>query len=299
MTAEGNEMDSGLRAFEREASALRPSLHRYCARMVGSVIDGEDVLQEALVKAYIAIRNGAMPDQTKPWLYRIAHNCAIDLLRGRARLRAHEVEVEIDALAAQSSEIEARIATQASLATIMELPPAQRSAVVLKDVLGQSLEEIGQILETSEISVKGALQRGRETLRCLIARTDSGPQQQALDPGKVSRLRSYVAAFNAHDFDSLRALLADDVKLELVNRLRAEGKDHVGNYFGRYAAETHWHFSAGLVEDIPAVLVTSPDKPDGAPRYFILIDWDRGKVAAIRDFLFADYVTHDLVYLRL
>ncbi|TIV56469.1 MAG: RNA polymerase sigma factor, partial [Mesorhizobium sp.] len=70
----------------------------------------------------------------------------------------------------------------------------------------------------------------------------------ALDQRDMRRLGDYVAAFNARDFDALRGLLADDVKLELVNRLRAEGKEYVGNYFGRYADETHWHFTTGLVE---------------------------------------------------
>ncbi len=98
------------------------------------------------------------------------------------------------------------------------------------------------------------------------------------------------------DFDALRGLLAEDVKLELVNRLRADGKEYVANYFGRYADETHWHFTTGLVEGRPAILVTSPDRPDGPPRYFILIHWENGRIAGIRDFLFADYVMDGLDY---
>ena len=114
----------------------------------------------------------------------------------------------------------------------------------------------------------------------------------------MRRLGDYVAAFNARDFDALRRLLADDVKLELVNRLRAEGKEYVGTYFSRYSDETHWHFTTGLVEGRPAILVTSPDRPDGPPRYFILIDWDNGRIAGIRDFLFADYVMDGVDYVQ-
>ncbi|RWB72022.1 MAG: hypothetical protein EOQ50_21025 [Mesorhizobium sp.] len=87
-----------------------------------------------------------------------------------------------------------------------------------------------------------------------------------------------------------------NVKLELVNRLRADGKEYVGNYFGRYVDETHWNFAAGLVEGSPAILVTSPERPDEPPRYFILIDWEDGRIAGIRDFLFADYVMDGLEY---
>jgi len=178
----------------------------------------------------------------------------------------------------------------------MQLPSAQRCAVVLKDVLGHSLEEIGGILETSDTAIKGALQRGRESLRKLAAAPRTASPRPALNQKEMRRLGDYVAAFNARDFDALRGLLAEDVKLELVNRLRADGKEFVGNYFGRYADETHWHFTTGLVEGRPAILVTSPDRPDGPPRYFILIRWENGRIAGIRDFLFADYVMDGLDY---
>ncbi|MDG4876856.1 sigma-70 family RNA polymerase sigma factor [Mesorhizobium sp. WSM4935] len=288
--------ETRLRAFEREAAGLRAKLHRYASRMVGSVIDGEDIVQEALAKGFVAIRNGDMPDKTEPWLFRIAHNAALDFLRKRARSRGRESEVELDTIADENSAVDARIAAEASLAELMQLPPAQRCAVVLKDVLGNSLEEIGEILETSDTAIKGALQRGRESLRKLAAAPRMASPRPALDRQDMRRLGDYVAAFNARDFDALRGLLAEDVKLELVNRLRADGKEYVGNYFGRYADETHWHFTTGLVEGRPAILVTRPERPDGPPRYFILIDWENGRVAGIRDFLFADYVMDGLDY---
>ena len=288
--------ETRLRAFEREAAGLRAKLHRYASRMVGSVIDGEDIVQEALAKGFVAIRNGDMPDKTEPWLFRIAHNAALDFLRKRARSRGRESEVELDTIADENSALDARIAAEASLAELMRLPPAQRCAVVLKDVLGHSLEEIGGILETSDTAIKGALQRGRESLRKLAAAPRTASPRPALDQEDMRRLGDYVAAFNARDFDALRGLLAEDVKLELVNRLRADGKEFVGNYFGRYADETHWHFTTGLVEGRPAILVTSPDHPDGPPRYFILIRWENGRIAGIRDFLFADYVMDGLDY---
>ncbi|TIP31684.1 MAG: RNA polymerase sigma factor, partial [Mesorhizobium sp.] len=76
---------------------------------------------------------------------------------------------ELDTIADENSALDAHIAAEASLAELMQLPPAQRCAVVLKDVLGHSLEEIGEILETSDMAIKGALQRGRESLRKLAA----------------------------------------------------------------------------------------------------------------------------------
>src|SRR5689334_1006980 len=80
-------------AFDRLAGALRPKLHRYCARMTGSVIDGEDVVQEALAKAFEALPAAGPLASPEAWLFRIAHNAALDFLRRRARqekLRAEE-----------------------------------------------------------------------------------------------------------------------------------------------------------------------------------------------------------------
>jgi RNA polymerase sigma-70 factor (ECF subfamily) len=288
--------EARLRTFERDAAGRRAKLHRYCSRMVGSVIDGEDIVQEALAKGFVAIRNGDMPEKTESWLFRIAHNAALDFLRQRSRLQARRSEVELDTVADEESPVDARIAAEASLAELMQLPPAQRCTVVLKDVLGHSLQEISEVLETSEATIKGALQRGRENLRKLATAPQPISPRPTLDRQEMRRLGDYVAAFNARDFDALRGLLAEDVKLELVNRLRADGKEYVGNYFGRYADETHWHFVTGLVEGRPAILVTSPDRPDGPPRYFILIDWENGRIAGIRDFLFADYVMDGLDY---
>jgi RNA polymerase sigma-70 factor, ECF subfamily len=287
-----------LRTFEREAATLRPSLHRYCARMVGSVIDGEDILQEALAKAFVAIRNGDMPEKLPPWLFRIAHNSAIDFLRARAKLRAQTSDIDLDTIPDENAPIDARISAQASLADLMTLPPAQRSAVVLKDVLGHTQEEIGEILEMTDTAIKGVLQRGRENLRKITTGTKSPHPQPLLDQSEKQRLADYVAAFNARDFDTLRTLLAADVKLELVNRLRADGREFVGTYFGQYAATTHWHFIAGTVEGRPAILVTSPDNPNGPPRYVILLHWQNEQITFIRDFLFADYVTDGLEYSR-
>ena len=109
-------------------AAVRPELHRYCARMIGSVVDGEDVLQEALVKATEAFA-GARPDNPEAWLFRIAHNTALDHLRRRARqgmVAAGEEDLEM--VASPVNDIVAREAAAASLRSFMRLPASQRSA---------------------------------------------------------------------------------------------------------------------------------------------------------------------------
>ena len=110
------------------------------------------------------------------------------------------------------------------------------------------------------------------------------------------RLGAYVAHFNAHDFDAIRAMIADDVRLELVNKTRLSGKTEVSRYFGNYSNVTDWHLVPGLVEGRPAILVFDPEQPGAAPRYFVLLRRSGGKVADIRDFRHAPYVIDGAEY---
>ncbi len=84
-------------------------------------------------------------------------------------------------------------------------------------------------------------------------------------------------------------MIADDVRLELVNRTRLNGKAEVSRYFGNYAKIDDWHLKTGQVEGRPAILVFEPGAQDAPPRSFMLLDWMADKVAAIRDFRHAPY----------
>jgi RNA polymerase sigma-70 factor (ECF subfamily) len=94
-------------------------------------------------------------------------------------------------------------------------------------------------------------------------------------------------------------MLADDVKLDLVNRLKLEGRDKIGLYFTRYAQETKWRFALGAVEGQPAMLVFDSTGPMERPAHFVLLDWRNDRIAAIRDFLFAPYVLEVIDWGRL
>src|SRR5580658_2684351 len=143
---------------------MRPRLHRYCARMVGSVIDGEDVVQDALIKAVESF--AAEPiGNPEGWLFRIAHNTALDFLRRRNRQEALRSGEEVDMIADQLDAVSSRQIASASLRTFMRLPVAQRSSVILMDVLGCSLQEVCEVMEVSLAAVKAALHRGRAQLR--------------------------------------------------------------------------------------------------------------------------------------
>ena len=274
--------------FERLLAELRPRLHRYCARMTGSVIDGEDVLQETLVKAIEAFPHTGPLANVEGWLFRIAHNAALDFLRRRSRREGVQGDEELEAIADPDSAIERRQAAAASLRTLMRLPVAQRSAVILMDVLGHSLEEISEVLESTVPAVKANLHRGRQRLVELAAEPDDRPPPVLAEADR-QRLAAYVARFNARDFDALRAQLADEVKVEVVNRTRLNGRGEVGRYFGNYSQSSDWHLVPGLVDGRPAVIVHSPDQPSGPPIYFMLLDWADGRLRAVRDFRYARY----------
>jgi RNA polymerase sigma-70 factor (ECF subfamily) len=264
---------------------MRPKLHRYCARMVGSAFDGEDVVQDALARAAVAY--GPQIEQPERWLMRIAHNAALDDLRRRKRQAARHVETEMETIADPGSAADARVAAEASLAAFLGLPPLQRSTVILGDVLGHPLAEMTEILGVTDAAAKAALHRGRASLREL-ARDVVPPVP--FSQAERERLRAYADRFNARDFDALRALLAEDVRLDLANRTRLVGRE-VGLYFTHYGENPAWNVRLCLAEGRPALAVSDPNV---AGEYVVLIEWRGGEIAAIHDYRFAPYIAETL-----
>ncbi|WP_167434423.1 sigma-70 family RNA polymerase sigma factor [Mesorhizobium helmanticense] len=279
-------------ALEAMLPGLRPKLHRYCARMAGSVIDGEDIVQETLLKALQAVDGRAAVERPEQWLFRIAHNAAQDHLRRRQRERSRITEADMTTIEDPSGSADARLATAAGLRSFIRLSLAQRSAVILVDVLGLSLHETCEVSGATLAATKAALHRGRAQLRLLA----SEPEQAAvpkLDAEDERRLRRYVDLFNARDFDAVRALIAEDIQLEVVNRTRMRGKAEVSTYFGNYDRASDWALSLGFVDGRPAILIRNPGEPDGAVRGFMLVEWSGERVIEIRDFRYATWCLVD------
>jgi len=130
-----------------------------------------------------------------------------------------------------------------------------------------------------------------------IADEPEDTPQQGLSDADRARLGAYVVHFNARDFDAIRAMISDDVRLDLVSRTRLHGKAEVSRYFGNYAKVSDWRLVPGLVEGHPAILVFDPNGPDAGPKYFVLLGWAAGKIATIRDFRHAPYVIDGAEYL--
>jgi RNA polymerase sigma-70 factor (ECF subfamily) len=278
--------------FLELVSEVRPELHRYCARIVGSVVDGEDVVQEVLAKAFYAITMVTEVPSLRPWLFRVAHNTAVDFVR-RYEKKNVEPRDDLDDVAAELDEAADPEIVRAALSSFLTLPVIQRSAVILKDVLGHSLEETAVTMGTTVPAVKAALVRGRATLRAGRGEpTSPSSRPGASDQAQLEKLGRYAALFNARNWDSLRALMGEECRLDLVSRAERRGKE-VREYFARYEAGPYVRLEVGVAEGRPALLAfTSPD--DGRPTYFILLEWKGEQVSLIRDFRYVPYVTHDL-----
>src|SRR6266849_1507745 len=171
----------------------------------------------------------------RAWLFRIAHNRALDLLRSGSIRAAEPIEAAREVADPESPDpVEAlmrREAVETAVSRFVELPTVQRSVVILKDVLDQSLQEIADMLDLTVNAVKAHLSRGRARLKVINAQA---PAQLALQPPSPAVAR-YVALFNRRDWDGLRGMLADDVRLIQSSYPLRAGAADVGMFFGIYA----------------------------------------------------------------
>jgi RNA polymerase sigma-70 factor, ECF subfamily len=259
-------------------AGVRPELHRYCARLTGSVIEGEDIVQETLARAFYALSLAAEVPPLRPWLFRIAHNAALDHLKSHGR-RYVEPTAEIEDVAGFDDKPDLAV-VRAALARFLSLPVTQRSAVILKDVLGHSLEETAETMGTTIMAVKAALVRGRRTL------LQPEKDEVALATTTRADLDRYARLFNARDWDGVRELVGDDCRLDLVSRSQRRGKQ-VGMYFARYEKED---IALRVVRLEGRLAFAAHVAGAAAPAYFILLEFEGGRVTSIRDFRYVPYI---------
>ncbi len=223
---------------EKQLEAHREALVGHCYRMLGSVAEADDAVQETLVRAWRALEGFDGRASLRTWLYRIATNVCLDTLGDRARRerpvaigpagtvhdelverpRTHWLEPIPDAhaLPADGDPAE-RAALRESIrlafvAALQRLPPRQRAALLLAEVLGWPASEIASALETSVAAVNSALQRARATL------AESAPPEAAvagLTPVQEALLARYVEAFERYDVDALASLLREDATMSM------------------------------------------------------------------------------------
>lgn len=294
VTALAADLHAGRERFLRLVAEIRPDLHRYCARMTGSISAGEDVVQETLARAYYVVSEVYELPPLRSWLFQIAHQRSIDHLRRYDRRMGRSLEDVMDTATdpAESPEdtVAREEAVRAAMSTFLELAPAQRSCVILKDVLGHSVEEIAALLEMTVLAVKAALHRGRERLRKQNWLSHEGRASATRRPSPaVSR---YAALFNARDWEGVRAMLAEDVRLDLVARSKRSGKGQVSGYVGQYAAQEGWRLAPAWL-DGREVVAAFRRPGDEKPGYFIELTFDGDRVQEIRDFRYVPYIAEE------
>ncbi|TPK57687.1 sigma-70 family RNA polymerase sigma factor [Mesorhizobium sp. B2-4-19] len=270
--------DLRYRAFLETVSHLRVRLHRYCARMTGSALDGEDIMQEALFEAYRKI--GLLDDAQalRPWLFRIAHNRCIDFIRSRrTRLKAEagyasdEIVLPVEPAGAGAGRAIERL--------VVHLPPKERACVLLKDVFDHSLEEIAGLVGSTSGGVKSALNRGRAKLAALPAQPVAAP---AHDPELERLLSRYVELFNARDWDGVRALTSADARLRVSDCY--DGLLSDSPYFVEYERGEPWRMRPAVVQEEALLLVDRLHGELWRPAYFVRIHADGGVIDHIADY---------------
>jgi RNA polymerase sigma-70 factor (TIGR02960 family) len=252
-------------AFADLVEPHRRELHVHCYRVLGSVADADDALQETLLSAWQALPRFEERSSLRTWLYRIATSRCLNILRAERRrgegagaalppdaqppspTRLGEVswlepypDVLLDQLADTAPGPEARVEASEAISlafvtALQLLPPRQRAVLILRDVLDFSAREVAQMLDTTEQSVTSALKRARATMSRETTREpgSAAPTDPAAEQELLARL---VAAFEAGDVPGIVALMTEDAWLRMPPvPLEYQGRDLAGEFFATVA----------------------------------------------------------------
>ena len=268
-------------AFLETIATLRPKLHRYCARMTGSVLDGEDVVQDALFQAYRKLDQFDERRPLAPWLFRIAHNQCIDFLRRRAVREDAEVEsvVEdsVDPVEAVGHGVDRAIEH-----LVLSLPPKERACVLLKDVFDYSLEEIAELVDSTVGGVKAALNRGRTKL-ALVERGEPAVERREGRAQASPVLSLYLERFNRRDWDGLLALISADARLRVADRYFGDVAS--APYYKNYAKRPMpWRAAVGTVDGEAVIVVLQERDGRWGPVSLVRIEERDERVVRIVDY---------------
>jgi RNA polymerase sigma-70 factor (ECF subfamily) len=301
-----------------ELEAHRVYLTGHCYRLLGSAFDAEDAVQETMVRAWKSLDRFQGRSSLRTWLYHIATNVCLDALAARGRRarpieegpvgtteatlevrpRTHWLEPIPDAraLPADTPDPLEQVALRQSIrlafvAALQHLPPRQRAALVLTEVLGWSAAEVGECLGSSVASVNSALQRARATL---AARTPAVvPATAALTPAQSRLVEQFVEAFLRYDVDSLVALLREDATLSMPpDTLWLQGPEAIGRWFlGRGIGCRGSKLLPTRASGAPAFGQYRP-APDGGhtPWALVVLELQDDRIAALNSFLDTEHL---------
>lgn len=231
---------------------LKPGLTSFCYRMLGSIEDADDAVQETYIRAWQNWNSFRQESSHKTWIYRIANNLCLDKLR-QAKRRMLPVDLSDPAVSItepretlpdsswiwpapgfgenpEDALIRKDTLQLAFIALLQTLPPRQRVVFILKDVFDWSSKEIAEVLELSPAAVNSALQRARETMKRTELRSDV-PNQMDAEPDR-ELLSRYIQAFEQFDVDALVALFHEEGCMSMPPfTMWVRGKDNLFKFF--------------------------------------------------------------------
>lgn len=281
-------------------AAHRPELLRHCYRMLGSFADAEDVVQDVLLNAWNAREQYRGDVPVAHWLMRIAtHRCLDEIARRKRRglpqlergsASSYDAVEQLEAAdwitPAPDRALETREGVAlAFIALLQRLPPKQRAAVLLKDVVGWSAEEIAEALELSVSSTNSALHRARETL--------AAPRRPSATEPSADVLRAFIRSWEQHDLDTLVSLLRDDVTLAMPPHATWFRGPLVGAFFGSERFAGFWTRGTKLVttraNDQLALAFYAKSGDTYVPHSIQLVSFEDDRVIEMVQFLGAHY----------
>ena len=278
--------------FVERTEPLRPDLHRYCRWLTGSVWDGEDLVQDTLLRAFARLSETSEPIKNpRAYLFRTASNLWIDKFRSTREFASQIVPEPVQPEMPQRSEIR-----DAAKHLLTHLPPVERAALLLKDVFDLSLEETATALESTVGAVKAALHRGRAKL----SEIQSEPavlrsQNTGLSAAVVER---FVDAFNARDVNRLTALMREDATSEMLGMVLEYGREAIGksergvlhHTFANHPSKDTFRAELREYKGEPIVLFWTKDAGQEVVSSILKLDERDGAVSRLRHYFFCPEV---------
>ena len=280
-------VESARERFLESVEELRPALHRMCSRMLGSVVDGEDAVQETLATAYYKLPTlRETPDERRyrAWVFRIGHNKCIDILRRRRFECDEEIPERTNGRGGAKDRVtESQTVRLALTQWIDLLPPEERASLLLKDVLGFTLEETAKVVGSSVGGVEAALHRARGKLKEVPGQP---PGETVLDPAKRRLLEDYAERFSRQDWDAVVLLLDQDARLEVVEVFAGTGETaFTGLYFYNYSTiQQAWRFTVEAIDGDWMLVHHRRTDTGEVPRHVVRVQVGGGKVTAVEDY---------------